>query len=326
MEHFPYGPYSFAFRSSRSGVRIGYAGSFSARSRLEVSSSFQSDTFGDFPTRCFQSATRSSRTNWVVTMSVNLRATVVAPRTCVARRSPRHGFASVPVPHTRSRVVAWSKSRLPREGLSEPARDQELASERALVDGKHVLVLVDAKGARLYCTLFSCDAGSMPERLVPLIRYNHSSKSYDPDLDPSEKARAPQTRASPQTSHQHATSTGKTSHPKSTVLPDAIARAVMEHLKELDPETVLVAAHGKGKGDASKALVAFAKKHAPLLAEKFIGDSIHMESESGGKRLTDAQVLSNARHAYRHALAPKVPLDPAKQTGGFTHGRRAKRA
>ena len=198
--------------------------------------------------------------------------------------------------------------------------DHELASERALVDGKHVLVVVDAKGARLYRTLFTSDF-KQPERLVPLIRYNHSSKKYYDSLEtPNERTQ--QTGSAPQRSHQHATSTGKTSHPKSQILPDAIARAVMTQLTEINPETVLVAAHGKGKGDASKALVSFAKKHNPELFEKFIGEALHLESQSGGKRLTDPQVLATARRAYRNVLAPKVPLDPAKH--GFTHGRRVK--
>ena len=171
-----------------------------------------------------------------------------------------------------------------------------MPAERALVDGKHVLVAVDAKGARVYRTLLSSDATRPPERLVPLIRYNDSSK-YD------EKDDARRNK-------------------KYSKLPDAIARAVLEKLAEIDPDTVLVAAHGKGKGDAARALVSFLGKHDRKLASRIVGEAVHVESEKGGRRLSDRQLLATARRAYRRVLAPRVPLEPQKR--GFTHGRRVR--
>jgi hypothetical protein len=191
-----------------------------------------------------------------------------------------------------------------------------------LADGKHVLVAVDANGARLYRTLMSTDAGH-PERLVPLMRYNHSSK-YNRDEANAfpRQERAPQTRTTPQTSPRPV-STGKTEKSKKTnTLPDAIARAVLEKLVEIDPETILIAAHGKGKGDAARALCGFAEKRAPRIAKKIIGRAIHLESEKGGRRLTEPQLLATARRAYRHALAPRVSLESQKQ--GHIHGRRVR--
>ena len=52
------------------------------------------------------------------------------------------------------------------------------------------------------------------------------------------------------------------------------------------------------------------------------GDVIHLESGKGGRRLTEAQLLSAARRAYRTLLKPRVPLEPQKF--GFTHGRHVK--
>ena len=62
----------------------------------------------------------------------------------------------------------------------------------------------------------------------------------------------------------------------------------------------------------------------PLLTDGTLaaGDVVHLESGKGGRRLTEAQLLSAARRAYRMLLKPKVPLEPQKV--GFTHGRRVK--
>jgi hypothetical protein len=136
--------------------------------------------------------------------------------------------------------------------------------------------------------------------LVPLIRYNDSSKYDEKKSDPTE------TRRNKKASH----------------LPDAIARAVLEKLAEIDPDTVLVAAHGKGKGDAARALVSFLGKHDRNLAARVVGEAIHVESEKGGRRLSDRQLLATARRAYRRVLAPRIPLEPQKR--GFTHGRRVR--
>ena len=229
-----------------------------------------------------------------------MHAAVLAPRvrgssrTTGARASP---FATpAPVRGTRAAVTFAKRAAPRREGLAEPEPDPALPAERALVDGKHVLVAVDAKGARVYRTLLSSDATRPPERLVPLIRYNDSSK-YD------EKDDARRNK-------------------KYSKLPDAIARAVLEKLAEIDPDTVLVAAHGKGKGDAARALVSFLGKHDRKLASRIVGEAVHVESEKGGRRLSDRQLLATARRAYRRVLAPRVLLEPQKR--GFTHGRRVR--
>ena len=229
-----------------------------------------------------------------------MHAAVLAPRvrgssrTTGARASP---FATpAPVRGTRAAVTFAKRAAPRREGLAEPEPDPALPAERALVDGKHVLVAVDAKGARVYRTLLSSDATRPPERLVPLIRYNDSSK-YD------EKDDARRNK-------------------KYSKLPDAIARAVLEKLAEIDPDTVLVAAHGKGKGDAARALVSFLGKHDRKLASRIVGEAVHVESEKGGRRLSDRQLLATARRADRRVLAPRVPLEPQKR--GFTHGRRVR--
>ena len=221
-----------------------------------------------------------------------------SPRTTGTRPSP---FATPTPVRGRRAAVSFAKRAAPRlEGLAEPEPDPALPAERALADGKHVLVAVDAKGARVYRTLLSSDATRPPERLVPLIRYNDSSKYDEKKSDPTE------TRRNKKASH----------------LPDAIARAVLEKLAEIDPDTVLVAAHGKGKGDAARALVSFLGKHDRKLASRIVGEAVHVESEKGGRRLSDRQLLATARRAYRRVLAPRVPLEPQKR--GFTHGRRVR--
>ena len=221
-----------------------------------------------------------------------------SPRTTGTRPSP---FATPTPVRGRRAAVSFAKRAAPRlEGLAEPEPDPALPAERALADGKHVLVAVDAKGARVYRTLLSSDATRPPERLVPLIRYNDSSKYDEKKSDPTE------TRRNKKASH----------------LPDAIARAVLEKLAEIDPDTVLVAAHGKGKGDAARALVSFLGKHDRNLASRVVGEAIHAESEKGGRRLSDRQLLAAARRAYRRVLAPRIPLEPQKR--GFTHGRRVR--
>jgi len=224
-----------------------------------------------------------------------------SPRTTGTRPSP---FATPTPVRGRRAAVSFAKRAAPRlEGLAEPEPDPALPAERALADGKHVLVAVDAKGARVYRTLLSSDATRPPERLVPLIRYNDSSK-FD------EKKGDPNPISSPRRNK------------KVSVLPDAIARAVLEKLAEIDPDTVLVAAHGKGKGDAARALVSFLGKHDRNLASRVVGEAIHVESEKGGRRLSDRQLLATARRAYRRVLAPRIPLEPQKR--GFTHGRRVR--
>lgn len=49
---------------------------------------------------------------------------------------------------------------------------------------------------------------------------------------------------------------------------------------------------------------------------------VHLEGDKGGRPLTDAQLLSAARRAYRAILRPRVPLEPRQV--GFTHGRRVR--
>ena len=231
----------------------------------------------------------------------SISATVPAPRVCGSPRTTgtRPSPFATPTPvRGRRAAVSFAKSAAPRlEGLAEPEPDPALPAERALADGKHVLVAVDAKGARVYRTLLSSDLTRAPERLVPLIRYNHSSKYNEHDDD-------------------------ALRNKKSSNLPDAVSRAVLEKLAEIDPDTVLVAAHGKGKGDAARALVSFLGKHDRNLASRVVGEAIHVESEKGGRRLSDRQLLATARRAYRRVLAPRIPLEPQKR--GFTHGRRVR--
>ena len=222
-----------------------------------------------------------------------------SPRTTGARPSP---FATPTPVRGRRAAVSFAKRAAPRlEGLAEPEPDPALPAERALADGKHVLVAVDAKGARVYRTLLSSDATRPPERLVPLVRYNDSSKYDEKKSDPTSQTRR---------------------NKKASRLPDAIARAVLEKLAEIDPDTVLVAAHGKGKGDAARALVSFLGKHDRNLASRIVGEAIHVESEKGGRRLSDRQLLATARRTYRRVLAPRIPLESRKR--GFTHGRRVR--
>lgn len=223
-----------------------------------------------------------------------------SPRTTGARPSP---FATPTPVRGRRAAVSFAKRAAPRlEGLAEPEPDPALPAERALADGKHVLVAVDAKGARVYRTLLSSDVTRPPERLVPLIRYNDASKH--------------------ELKKKKGDSTETRRNEKASALPDAIARAVLEKLAEIDPDTVLVAAHGKGKGDAARALVSFLRKHDRNLASRVVGEAIHAESKKGGRRLSDRQLLAAARRAYRRVLAPRIPLEPQKR--GFTHGRRVR--
>ena len=224
-----------------------------------------------------------------------------SPRTTGARPSP---FATPTPVRGRRAAVSFAKRAAPRlEGLAEHGDvDPALPAERALADGKHVLVAVDA-GARVYRTLLSSDVTRPPERLVPLIRYNDASKH---ELK-KKKRRFDRVRGRAKTL---------------PLSPIAIARAVLEKLAEIDPDTVLVAAHGKGKGDAARALVSFLRKHDRNLASRVVGEAIHAESEKGGRRLSDRQLLAAARRAYRRVLAPRIPLAPQKR--GFTHGRRVR--
>ena len=127
------------------------------------------------------SSSHSSRAHLECTMrACSIHATVPAPRvrgsprTTGARPSP---FATPTPVRGRRAAVSFAKRAAPRlEGLAEPEPDPALPAERALADGKHVLVAVDAKGARVYRTLLSSDVTRPPERLVPLIRYNDASK------------------------------------------------------------------------------------------------------------------------------------------------------
>jgi hypothetical protein len=86
-------------------------------------------------------------------------------------------------------------------------------------------------------------------------------------------------------------------------------------LRELRPKTILVAAHGKGKSDGKKALLEYARKHAPDVAERVVGEAVHLEGERGGRRLSEAQLLRAARRAYRLLLKPRVPLQARKVQG-----------
>lgn len=105
---------------------------------------------------------------------------------------------------------------------------------------------------------------------------------------------------------------------------EPVMRGVVSALRDIGPPaetTVLIAAHGKGKSNGAVALVAHMKQHAPDLASRVKGDVVHLEGDKG-RPLTEAQLLSAARRAYRTLLRPKVPMEPQKV--GFTHGRRVR--
>lgn len=54
-------------------------------------------------------------------------------------------------------------------------------------------------------------------------------------------------------------------------LTESVFCAVVVALKEIEPVSVLIAAHGKGKSDGATALMDYVKQHAPELADKFTG-------------------------------------------------------
>lgn len=62
--------------------------------------------------------------------------------------------------------------------------------------------------------------------------------------------------------------------------------------------------------------------HRTIQRTLAVGDVVQLEGDKGGRPLTEAQLLSAARRAYRTMLRPRVPLEPQKV--GFTHGRRVR--
>ena len=72
--------------------------------------------------------------------------------------------------------TVWARSKKshresPRDSLREPPPQTPLeeAVEETLYDGRHVLVVLDKRGARLYRTQMASEAW----KLEPLINYNH---------------------------------------------------------------------------------------------------------------------------------------------------------
>ncbi len=216
-------------------------------------------------------------------------------------------------------VEASKKSRVPKH-LTEPAPfDPGAPVERALTDGKHVLVAFDGDGARLFRTL----APDLPPlALEPITIYNHVHH-VDPEGGFPAKPKKFERRAGALASSGigGGGGGGGGGSPTSGATPgvgggfpltEPVLRGIVLALRELRPESVLVAAHGKGKSDGARALLEYARKHAPDVAERIVGEAVHLEGERGGRRLSEAQLLRAARRAYRLLLKPRVPLQARK--------------
>jgi len=232
-------------------------------------------------------------------------------------------------------VEASQKPRRPSSRFTEPPPldpDALNPVERALTDGKHVLVVFDADGARLYRTL---DADLPALRLEPVVKYN-TRCHVDPDGgSPARPERIERRAGALASSGIGGGGGGGGGSPTSGATPGVgggypltqpVLRGVVLKLRELRPETVLVAAHGKGKSDGKFALLEYARKHAPDVAERIVGEAVHLEGERGGRRLSEAQLLRAARRSYRVLLKPRVPLQPRKVKRGRKGGTRKSRA
>ena len=221
-------------------------------------------------------------------------------------------------------VVVRSKRFRPSIPKTEPPpTDPDPAIEHALSDGKHVLVVLDSDGARLYRTLVG-NGGS--ESLPPLIVYNRETHpdpadGHGPRPDALERKAKRDGGGGGGGDRGH--SSGRTPGVGGGFpLTDAVLRGVVRGLRDARPEAVLVAARGKGKSDGARALMLHARRHAPDVADKVLHPVINLDAERGGRPMTEAQLLRAARAAYRVALKPRVPLSPSKV--GHVHGRRVK--
>ena len=231
-------------------------------------------------------------------------------------RAPR------PVRRVSAFVVEASQKSRPSSRLSEPPNPDALNPvERALTDGKHVLVAFDGDGARLFRTLAGPDLPAL--RLEPVVRYDkrdHVDPAGGFPAKPAKIERRAGALASSGIGGGGGGGGGGGS-PTSGATPGvgggfplthSVLRGVVLKLRELRPETVMIAAHGTGKSDGAKALLEYARKHAPDVAERVVGDAVHLEGEHGGRRLSEAQLLRAARRVYRVLLKPRVPLQARK--------------
>ena len=223
-------------------------------------------------------------------------------------------------------VEASKKSRVPRHQSEPVPFDPGAPVERALTDGKHVLVAFDGDGARLFRTLAppraSGDADLPALRLEPVVKYD-TRHHLDPEGGSPARPERIERRAGALASSGigGGGGGGGGGSPTSGATPgvgggfpltEPVLRGIVLALRELRPESVLVAAHGKGKSDGARALLEYARKHAPDVAERVVGEAVHLEGERGGRRLSEAQLLRAARRAYRLLLKPRVPLQARK--------------
>lgn len=240
--------------------------------------------------------------------------------------------ARAPRPVRRVSTFVVEASQKPRRpSLTEPPPldpDALNPVERALTDGKHVLVAFDGDGARLFRTLAppraSGDADLPALRLEPVVKYD-TRYHVDPDGgSPARPERIERRAGALASSGIGGGGGGGGGSPTSGATPGVgggypltqpVLRGVVLKLRELRPKTILVAAHGKGKSDGKKALLEYARKHAPDVAERVVGEAVHLEGERGGRRLSEAQLLRAARRAYRLLLKPRVPLQARKVRG-----------
>jgi hypothetical protein len=81
----------------------------------------------------------------------------------VARTHPRRNRSVLHAKAKSQRDADQKKEPLPQTPLEE-------AVEETLCDGRHVLVVLDRRGARLYRTQMS---SATPSKLEPIIQYNH---------------------------------------------------------------------------------------------------------------------------------------------------------
>ena len=261
-----------------------------------------------------------------------LRAPCAPPRA----RSREAARAPPPVRRVSALVVEASQKSRPSSLSEPPALDPDSPVERALTDGKHVLVVFDGDGARLYLTLAprASDADLPALRLEPVVKYD-TRLHLDPDGgSPARPERIERRAGALASSGIGGGGGGCGGSPTSGATPGVgggypltqpVLRGVVLKLRELQPETVLVAAHGKGKSDGKFALLEYARKHAPDVAERIVGEAVHLEGERGGRRLSEAQLLRAARRSYRVLLKPRVPLQPRKVKRGRKGGTRKSR-
>ena len=260
------------------------------------------------------------------------------PAGALARSARSCARAPPPVRRVSAFFVEASKKTRRPSRHTEPF-DPGGPVERALTDGKHVLVAFDGDGAHLYRTLApprasASDADLLALRLEPVVKYD-TRYHLDPEGgSPARPERIERRAGALASSGIGGGGGGCGGSPTSGATPGVgggypltqpVLRGVVLKLRELQPETVLVAAHGKGKSDGKFALLEYARKHAPDVAERIVGEAVHLEGERGGRRLSEAQLLRAARRSYRVLLKPRVPLQPRKVKRGRKGGTRKSR-